>query len=619
MADCSATGTTIDRAAAAITGNNGSNVAAAAKHVGSLFGHAAATTLAPPVSSGIGNNGMVIQAAAPQSISVPLSTSMDASSSLHVPRHQPVVPPQPIHHDRVQRHNASPDAMMSTPGAMALNIHYHRQQNHRQQQIQLQHQHQHQQHFMMMQQHQHQQAMAMMMMQQQQQQTMVARQQQQQQLKQSNNKASKIIDRGLVQDDLHDGKVEEAVQSAFGHQGLVQGAGMEELAAAWAQAEAESQDEYGKIGETENTIDQGVRGASMEQLAAAWAQAEAEYQDEYGQREFQEVNKDTSHLAGDVQSPYASLDHHHLAQYEFINAVQSDADTTSGSMSANFMEKGMEAFREGRVLESIRCFEMELQTQNRNNAAAWKMLGKAHAESDQDQKAILCLEEAVKIDPYAPDSILALAVSYLNELNHERALSCMKEFLTHNPKYAGVEEIMAAIDGSGVSSSGERHAFDEVKSMLLAALHYDPNDAADIHEALGVLYNVSKEYELATESFREALKMRENKNYSLWNRLGATLANFGKSDEALGCYTNSLRIKPKYARAWLNMGISYSNLGDFDEASRCYLQTLALNPDATHCWTYLRMSLSSNEKWDLLPYVFSRDLNSFQDHFDFVL
>ena len=67
------------------------------------------------------------------------------------------------------------------------------------------------------------------------------------------------------------------------------------------------------------------------------------------------------------------------------------------------------------------------------------------------------------------------------------------------------------------------------------------------------------------------------------------------------------------------MAISHSNLQNHDEAARCYLQTLSLNPAATHCWTYLRMSLSSNERWDLLPLVFERNLSGFQEHFDFVL
>jgi len=271
---------------------------------------------------------------------------------------------------------------------------------------------------------------------------------------------------------------------------------------------------------------------------------------------------------------------------------------------------------------------MELQVKNPDNATAWRMLGRCHAENDQDPEAIKCLEAAVDRDPYSPEALLALGVSYVNELNHERALENMKAWFTHNPKYAGMElpntqdDIYGAAgtreDTAKIATSGRELAFQEVKHMLEAALEFDPTDAGDVHEALGVIYNVIKDYDAAAESFRKAIEARPN-DYQLWNKLGATLANGNQSDQALPAYHQALQIKPKYARAWLNMAISHSNLQDHDEAARCYLQTLSLNPEATHCWTYLRMALSSKERWDLLPLVFSRDLAGFQQHFDFVL
>jgi peroxin-5 len=257
------------------------------------------------------------------------------------------------------------------------------------------------------------------------------------------------------------------------------------------------------------------------------------------------------------------------------------------------------------------------------------LLGRCHAENDQDPEAIKCLEAAVDRDPYSPETLLALGVSYVNELNHERALENMKAWFTHNPKYAGMElpsnqdDIYGAATTDGevektTYSSAREAAFQEVKEMLQTALEFDPADAADVHEALGVIYNVIKDYDAAAESFRKALESRPD-DYQLWNKLGATLANGSQSDQALPAYHKALSIKPKYARAWLNMAISHSNLQDHNEAARCYLQTLSLNPAASHCWTYLRMSLSSKERWDLLPLVFSRDLAGFQQHFDFVL
>ena len=54
------------------------------------------------------------------------------------------------------------------------------------------------------------------------------------------------------------------------------------------------------------------------------------------------------------------------------------------------------------------------------------MLGSAHAEHDEDRKAIMCLERAVAEDPYHLEALLALGVSYVNELDSAKALRSLR-------------------------------------------------------------------------------------------------------------------------------------------------------------------------------------------------
>jgi peroxin-5 len=54
-------------------------------------------------------------------------------------------------------------------------------------------------------------------------------------------------------------------------------------------------------------------------------------------------------------------------------------------------------------------------------------------------------------------------------------------------------------------------------------------------------------------------------DYSLWNKLGATLANNSRSSEAVHAYQRALDLKPNYMRAWTNMGISYANMGEYEK------------------------------------------------------
>lgn len=59
---------------------------------------------------------------------------------------------------------------------------------------------------------------------------------------------------------------------------------------------------------------------------------------------------------------------------------------------------------------------------------------------------------------------------------------------------------------------------------MLQAQRWDPTDA-DAQVVLGVLYNVSRDYDSAAEAFTRALETRPN-DHSLWNKVKINLAFF---------------------------------------------------------------------------------------------
>jgi tetratricopeptide (TPR) repeat protein len=74
----------------------------------------------------------------------------------------------------------------------------------------------------------------------------------------------------------------------------------------------------------------------------------------------------------------------------------------------------------------------------------------------------------------------------------------------------------------------------QVARLFNEAAVISPEDA-DVHIVLGVLYNLSREYDKAIAAFERALKLKPH-DYSLWNKLGATQANSVQSADAISAY-----------------------------------------------------------------------------------
>jgi peroxin-5 len=69
--------------------------------------------------------------------------------------------------------------------------------------------------------------------------------------------------------------------------------------------------------------------------------------------------------------------------------------------------------------------------------------------------------------------------------------------------------------------------------MINLASQRHPEDA-DLHVAIGVLHHLGRNYGMAIEAFERALNLRPQ-DYSLWNKLGATLANSSRRYVMLSC------------------------------------------------------------------------------------
>ena len=268
----------------------------------------------------------------------------------------------------------------------------------------------------------------------------------------------------------------------------------------------------------------------------------------------------------------------------------------------NAFEAGMEHFRRGEVMQAIQAFEAAGRSDNSANVdESWRMLGACHAENDDDKRAIVCLRRCLEIDPYNLDALLALGTSHVNEMDSVRALDCLRSWVTHNPVFHGLElKDDEYSDGT---------LMDEVMQLMLAAAVHSAGgpESADVQTVLGVLYNVSHDFDSAVQCFEHVLEERPG-DYGMLNKIGATLANSNRSYDALPLYRRSLEVRPHYTRGWLNLGISHANLGQHADAAKAYIMAIKLNPEALHIYGYLRVLLGMMDRLDAVQLLGEKDV-----------
>ena len=272
--------------------------------------------------------------------------------------------------------------------------------------------------------------------------------------------------------------------------------------------------------------------------------------------------------------------------------------------SANPYQEGVALYGAGKLNEAILAFEAALR-KDMEDSNCWRLLGTCYAENDDDESAIIPLLRSIKCDPSNMEALLELGVSFTNELEESEALHYLNSWLHHHPDFKNVP-------------ADQPLDLKTIMDIFVRASEHAPHDS-DVWTVLGVLYNLTRDYDKAILAFEEACK-RDASNYSLHNKLGATLANSSDPEgckKAIQCYRRALELKPNYVRSWANMGISFANQNMYQSATKYYLKALSLNADADHIWGYLRFCLSCMGRQDLVEKSDLRDVNLFAEEFKF--
>lgn len=391
-----------------------------------------------------------------------------------------------------------------------------------------------------------------------------------------------------------------------------------------------------KIGSGEYQVtEEGIISNDSDHLSQAWAQEYATAQEVWEDNAVRDDQEFWDSLANDWATEYNQ------------NSISDITELSTGSMADNeefsspteykfnsnnpyqdsvdpFTE-GLKKLEDGDIPSAVLHFEAACQ-KDPSQALYWQYLGTSQAENEHDSSAILALKKCVQLQPDNLTALMALAVSHTNQSDAREACENLFLWIIRNPHYSSlVPEEYKTTTLEVVTSEKLRR----VRDMYLQAARLSPQPLdADIQCGLGVLLNLTGEYSKAADCFRAALSARPE-DPTLWNRLGATLANGDKSEEAVAAYEKALSISPGFIRSRFNLGIACINLGAHRQAAEHFLSVLNLqhaghgaDGQSSHkimsanVWSALRLVLSLMSRQDLYKYIESRDLQSLNREFN---
>lgn len=253
-------------------------------------------------------------------------------------------------------------------------------------------------------------------------------------------------------------------------------------------------------------------------------------------------------------------------QNQFLDLPQSEDPYQIG---LQLMENG------AKLSEAALAFEAAI-SRDHTHVQAWLKLGEVQTQNEKEVAGITALEKCLELNPENSEALMTLAISYINEGYDNAAFATLERWIATT--YPDIAE-MARQENPDISDEDRFTLHKRVTELFIKAAQLSPEQAnmnADVQMGLGVLFYANEDFDKTIDCFKAALSIRPD-DPVLWNRLGASLANSNRSEEAVNAYFKALELRPTFVRARYNLGVSCINISCYKEAAEHLLSGLAMH------------------------------------------
>lgn len=241
-----------------------------------------------------------------------------------------------------------------------------------------------------------------------------------------------------------------------------------------------------------------------------------------------------------------------------------------------------------KLVEARSLFEKICEI-SENNPEPWMMLGSLHAEFSEDNKAILCLEKAINLDPLYPDAHFSLAKIWVKKNRIEDAQYHCQIAIDSDQTYIDAWQLLGVIQ----EKLGN---YTESETCVRRAIELAPTDAA-AHANLALVLWKQKRLLESGQSYQRSLDL-DPQQVDVWLQLAAVYTHQGTYVEAETCYRNAIGISPENFAAYERLGDILSRLNRREEAIDTFRKASRIKPDNSGVRLRLGWEMHALKQWD---------------------